>query len=553
MHYAPGLILLMCSFLQSSNALPWRAVHGEIFAFLAVLMWGWGVRCRNAVPVRLNMPVIAFLGMGLLVAIQYATGQIVLRGDAAVLLLYALLCIGALLVAQLHGEDVAWPTALASALLLAALASALVALIQALGVWTESDWILRPPRFRRPGANFGQANHLGTLLVMGAASLIYLDQRFGISRPVILLLSLLLLVGMGISESRTGLLSGLILCFWWFARRQVFIRALRWPWVVIGVLALLTSMWVWPTLITHIQEAGPLPEGGGGTINTTAGVRVEVWQQLWEAVWIKPWLGWGLLGVPTAHNAVLHSYSNSLPFSYAHNVILDMAIGMGLPLTVFALCALGVWGGRRVRSVQTVASWYAVGLLIPFAIHSLLEYPFAYAYLLVPALLAIGMLEQNYALPAGKKISRKVLVGGLIIFGSLLAWVGVEYLEIEEDFRVARFESLNVGQTPVGYERPNIVLLTQLRAMVAATRTTPRPHMSHEEIDLLRTATLRFPWVAVQNCYALSLALNGSPQEAVRQLKVMRAMHGEKAYEGIKAKWTELANTTYPQLKALEI
>ena len=544
----------MCSFLQSFNTLPWRAAHSEAFAFLAVLVWGWGAMRRNAVHVRLSMPVIAFLCMGLLVAIQYATGKIVLGGDAAVLLLYALLCISTLLVAQQHGEDVAWPTALAFALLLAALASALVALIQALGVWTDSDWILRQPRFRRPGANFGQANHLGTLLVMGAASLIYLDQRFGISRPVILLLSLLLLVGMGITESRTALLSGLILCLWWFARRQVFIRALRWPWVVTGVLALLTSMWVWPALITHIQEAGPLSQGGGGvTINTTAGVRVEVWQQLWEAVWIKPWLGWGLLGVPAAHNAVLHSYSNSLPFSYAHNVILDMAIGMGLPLTVFALCSLGVWGGRRVRYVQTVVSWYAVGLLIPFAIHSLLEYPFAYAYLLVPAMLAIGMLEQDYALPAGKMISRKVLAGSLIIFGSLLAWVGVEYVDIEEDFRVARFEALNVGQTPVDYEGPNIVLLTQLRAMVAATRTTPRPLMSHEEIDLLRTATLRFPWVAIQNCYALSLALNSSPQEAVRQLKVMRAMHGENAYEGVKASWTELANTKYPQLKALAL
>jgi hypothetical protein len=44
------------------------------------------------------------------------------------------------------------------------------------------------------------------------------------------------------------------------------------------------------------------------------------------------------------------------------------------------------------------------------------------------------------------------------------------------------------------------------------------------------------------------LALNGNPDEAVRQLKVMRAMHGEKTYQGIKSNWQELASSKYPQL-----
>ena len=132
-------------------------------------------------------------------------------------------------------------------------------------------------------------------------------------------------------------------------------------------------------------------------------------------------------------------------------------------------------------------------------------------------------------------------------------WLGVEYINIEEDFRIARFESVNLGHTPAGYEPPNIVLLTQLNALVAVTRTTPRPNMPHDELDLIRKVTLRFPWVPVQNCYALSLALNGEPTEAIRQLQVLRATHGEKVYEGIKANWTELAHTKYPQLNVLAL
>jgi O-antigen ligase len=552
MHYAPGLLLLMCSFLQSFNTLPWKAAHSEVFALSAVLAWGWSVVRRNtAVQIRLNTPIIALLCLSLLIAIQYATGHIQFGGDAIVLLIYVYLSISALLIAQWHGDDAAWPIALAFVLLVTALMSALIALVQALGVWADLGWILQYPGFRRPGANLGQPNHLGTLLVMGAASLIYLHQRLGISRLMVMLLSFLLLVGTGITESRTGLLSGIVFCLWWFARRQVFLRALHWPWVVASVLALIAIMWGWPPLISHIQEAGPLQRGAA--INTAAGIRLDVWQQLWTAVWMEPWLGWGLRGVSTALNAVQHTYAQSAPFTYAHNIVLDMVIGMGIPLAGLALCAAGVWIWRRVKKAQTIESWYAVGLLIPFGVHSLFEYPFAYAYFLVPAMLAIGMLEQGSELRARTVISRKAISGILISFGALLIWVGVEYIDIEEDFRIARFESLNLGQIPAGYEPPNIVLLTQLKALVATTRTTPKPNMSHEEIDLLRTATLRFSWVPVQNSYALSLALNGYPQEAIRQLKVLRATHGGKVYEGIKANWTELAHTKYPQLKLLAL
>jgi O-antigen ligase len=551
MHYAAGLILLICSFLQSFNTLPWRAAHSEVFAFLAVLVWGWGAVRRNAVQVHLNMPIFALLCMGLLIAIQYATGQIVFGGDAATLLLYVCLCSITLLIAQWHGNDAAWPRILAFTLLLIALASALIALVQALGVWVNSDWILQYPGFRRPGANFGQANHLGTLLVMGAASLIYLDQRLEISRSVRILLSLILLVGMGITESRTGLLSGMVLCLWWWSRRQVFIPPLRWPWVAAGALALIAVMWMWPPLISHIQEAGPSSKEV--RLSTAVGLRAEVWQQLWDAMWIKPWLGWGLRGVSTVLNGVAHNYPQSAPFTYAHNIILDMMIGMGLPLAAFALLATGVWVWRRVKNAQTSESWYAVGLLVPFGMHSLFEYPFAYAYLLVPAMLAIGMLEQDSESPTKIVISRKIVSGILISFGAVLIWASVEYIRIEEDFGVARFEAVNLGRIPAGYEQPNIVLLTQLKAVVATIRTTPKPNMSREEMDLLRAATVRFPWVPVQNSYALSLALNGDPQEATRQLKVLRAMHGEKVYGGIKAKWAELAHTKYPQLKTLAL
>jgi hypothetical protein len=55
---------------------------------------------------------------------------------------------------------------------------------------------------------------------------------------------------------------------------------------------------------------------------------------------------------------------------------------------------------------------------------------------------------------------------------------------------------------------------------------------------------------ATQNRYALSLVLNGDENEGLRQLRVLRAMHGESIYAQIKANWAALADK-YPQLCAV--
>ena len=112
---------------------------------------------------------------------------------------------------------------------------------------------------------------------------------------------------------------------------------------------------------------------------------------------------------------------------------------------------------------------------------------------------------------------------------------------------------MRIGHTPGDYERPRIYLLTQLDALLEAARIVPTPGMTPDRIELARKAAMRFPWTATQNRYALSLALNGNPEEAIRQLKVMRAMHGEKPYQSIKANWKDLAESKYPQLGQLTL
>jgi hypothetical protein len=258
-----------------------------------------------------------------------------------------------------------------------------------------------------------------------------------------------------------------------------------------------------------------------------------------------------LLGVSEAHNAVAHAYELGAPFTYSHNILLDLLLGIGVPLTGLLVLVVGVWLWRRVRSTRSLAPWYCLAAVLPVAVHSLLEFPFAYAYFLAPVMFLLGVLEAvSGAKPVGR-VGAWPAAAGLLLMTAVGVWSVVEYLTIEEDFRVARFEAMRIGQTPAGYERPQVHLLTQLDALLSGARIVPQPGMTGEQLTLAQQVALRYPWPATQNRYALSLALNGQPDEALRQLRVMRALHGQKIYAEIKSNWEALTKDKYPQLGAL--
>jgi hypothetical protein len=293
--------------------------------------------------------------------------------------------------------------------------------------------------------------------------------------------------------------------------------------------------------------------GGALPPNTVAYNRWIIWPQLVQAVTLRPWWGWGIGQVSTAHNAVVDAYPMSESYTYAHNVLLDLALGLGLPLTALFVLVLSLWAWARVRSINHHSTWYCMAIVIPVAAHSLVEFPFAYAYFLAPVMFAIGAIEGLTGQPPAMvmpAISARVFLTAVTV---LLVWSSVEYLAIEEDFRIVRFESLRVGQTPRDYERPSVHVFTQLDALLRGGRLAPRPNMPKEDIELTKTVALRYPWPATQNRYALALALNGNSAEATRQLRVMRAQHGERAYAKIKDAWTTLANEQFPQLRVLQL
>lgn len=561
--FAIGLFL---SWLIPLHFPPWVSWHLEALAFLVVFLLTWaGVfrLIKKGQSRAISFPSLAlpFIALAILAVGQFATGLMTFGGDALVFAFYMALCVMCLALGfassrqalsigpVVHGKGNENPalTFLAFTLVLGALASAVVAFAQVFELWEQSSWISRMPSLRRPGGNLAQPNQLATLLVMGVASLVFLHRSKKLGALTSGLLLFLLCAGISVTESRTGALSLLALLGWWLVkRRSIGDRTPRWVGVGCGIV-FVGMFLAWPQLLNSMLFSDQ------AAVNTTSSLRLDVWSQLVEAVALRPWWGWGINEVAKAHNAVVHSYAVSAPFTYSHNIVLDLALWVGLPLTGALVLVTGVWLWRRVRAANQLLPWYGLAVVLPVAVHSMLEFPFAYAYFLVPVMFVLGALEGMAGGKPALSIGVRPAAALLLVVSSVAAWSVVEYVAIEEDFRVARFEALRLGQTPSNYQRPQVVLLTQLSALLDGARIKPKPGMTEDELDLAKKVALRYPWTATQNRYALSLALNGNPEEATRQLLVMQAMHGEKTYNEIKANWRSLAQEKYPQLRTLAL
>lgn len=549
-----GAGLLLLSWLQPNHYLPWVSWHSEGLAFVSVLfvaVWG-AVRAAtqpNFGKVAIPYAVAPLLAVALLAWIQVAIGRLSFSGDALIYSFYVALSMACLCMGFADAKRKEHLTLLAATLTVGSLLSFILLAAQALDLYEDTIWINRMLQYRRPGGNLGQPNQLATLLLMGIASVVYLVESKKLGKLCAALLSVILILGLAATESRTGAVSMSALVICWFAWRQRLASSLSKPVVVIFVSAYLAALWSWPVALNEYHiNARATP-----TMDVSAGTRWLVWPQLIDAVLMRPWCGWGLGQVSSALNAVAHSYDMGESFTFAHNLLLDIALGVGIPLTILIVVMALIWTWRRIKSINDFSSWYCLVVIVPVAVHSMLEFPFAYSYFLAPVMYALGALDGHFSKGKAVNIDARAVLAAVSASGFLMAWSAFEYLNIEEDFRIVRFEALRLGKTPVAYERPKVALLSQLDALLIGGRVVPSPGMTVDQIELSRKVALRFPWPATQNRYALSLALNGQEVEAVRQLKVMRTLHGEKSYAQIKLYWVNLAEERHPQLQAFSL
>lgn len=551
--YAFGLLLIGASWQVYDHYRPWVTFHSELLACLGLVALLVGVLKRSVGGVTVPLVSGWMVAVAALAWVQYLFGLLLFAGDALLISLYMSCLWGAILVGFFFRkqDELTQGRAILGIMVcvwIAAMLSAALGMVQWLRVQhILGMYILQADLGDRAMGNLGQANQLATLLLMGVVALGYSFEKSLFGKAVLCLGVGFLTIGLILAQSRSGVLSVLVLAGFLLWKRRGYDSRISTAMVLAWALCFFIGSALLPFFsqalllgdVRSVADSGPISE------------RWRMWQQIAYAIAESPWVGYGWNQVPAAHAAGALAFPSSITYTNAHSLVFDMIAWNGLPIGLTLLAAIFYWFWVRVRVLASVTDVLAMACLLPLAVHSMVEFPFVYTYFLIVAGFMVGIIE------GAAKRSNTLRISTRFVWGIWAMWVGVgsyltyEYFLIEEDFRVVRFENLRIGTTPEEYKVPTVWMTSQMAAMLKAARQFVKADMAAEEVENLRKVSTRFAYGVIRYRYTLALALNGNPKEARYQLTVIRAMYGEGYYAACLVDIRRLYQDKFPQLGLL--
>ena len=361
-------------------ALPARSAPREAGSMALLAMFSLLLVAALAAPLWTGLPwSLGFSNAGLIAAAMLAA----LVGGAA----------------QRGGMGVAAFRALCIGLLVSGLASSAVGIVQVFAPqWADGDWIARTGLPGRAVGNLRQPNHLSSLLLWSMIAVVWLAEAGSLRRTASVSMAMLLIFGVVLSGSRTGALGTGVLAVWGLMDRRLSRPSrgllLLAP-VAYAVFWFGASAWA---DYSHEVFGGETRFSGKGDISSS---RYGIWANTLALIRMHPWAGVGFGEFNFAWTLTPFPGRPVAFFDHTHNLPLQFAVELGLPLAALALGLL-VWAmlGALRGAVRAGADAdpalaplrrAAVVMVLMILLHSLLEYPLWYAYFLLPAAFAFGL------------------------------------------------------------------------------------------------------------------------------------------------------------------
>ena len=291
-------------------------------------------------------------------------------------------------------------TAFFAAWVAAGVCSSAIAVVQVFApALADGDWIAQSGLAGRAVGNMRQPNHLATLLLWSAVAVVPLIElgalgRTPARRAAAAGLFALMVLGITLSGSRTGLVGIAVLALWGALDGRVsrFSRGL-----LLAAPLLCAASWglaAWWASLHSVQAIGAATRIGEGDLSSS---RFAIWRDTLGLIRAHPWLGVGFGEFNFAWSLTPFPQRPVAFFDHTHNLPLQLAAELGLPLAlaVLALLALALWQAWRrslaVAGDTGAALRAAFVMVLLMALHSQLEYPLWYAHFLLPTALVWGL------------------------------------------------------------------------------------------------------------------------------------------------------------------
>lgn len=401
---------------------------------LALALWAWFVVfTAPARPGREGWPLWAALaGLAIGVVLAWGPGALPssLGWSALGLLAAAALMVVAGAGVRRRPDATEVFAAFCTGWVVAGVANVAIALVQVF--WPglpDGDWLAASGIPGRAVGNLRQPNHLSSVLLwasIGVAALLTLGRlRWRNALPLLALL----VFGVVLTASRTGLVSVLLLAAWGALDRRL-------PRPARGLL-LAAPLFYALAWLGMAQWAASSSHAFGGTQRLAEGdissSRFGIWANTLALIAREPWVGVGFGEFNLAWTLTPFPQRPTAFFDHTHNLPLQLLVELGVPLggAVLLLLLWALWraahaGWARSSAVtpDNATQRVAVLMVLMIGLHSLLEYPLWYSYFLLPAAWVWGfaMAGVDASQAAGAKATRGAATATP---WAPLAWVGV--------------------------------------------------------------------------------------------------------------------------------
>jgi O-antigen ligase len=298
---------------------------------------------------------------------------------------------------------------------------------------SDGTWIASANIPGRAVGNLRQPNHLSTLLLWSAVAVVPLLEtaalrRHTAAKAALGLLFALMLFGVVLSGSRTGLLGVAGLVLWGLVDRRLS-RTSRGLLLASPLICLVS--WFALGWLSSLLNTGALGASTrlGESQDYSSG-RWSIWRDTLVLIAHNPWFGVGFGEFNLAWTLTPSADRNPQFFDHTHNLPLHLAVELGIPLAllVLGLLAWGLWQAwnrsRRIDGSEGVARRAALVMVLLMALHSQLEYPLWYAYFLLPTAFAWGLCLGGGVDPQRSKSSPWMAVAGvaMMLCAAVTVW-----------------------------------------------------------------------------------------------------------------------------------
>lgn len=397
-----------------------------------------------------------------------------------------------------------------------------------LNQWLMLDgniWQAELPPSGRPFANLAQPNQLCTLLLMGICGILYLFENNKINATVASLATFFLIFGVVLSQSRSAWVFSIFIWLLWLfkIKNKPFnlsaYHIIFWNLIFIG-------LWCFIPILTKKLDLIFLMSF---TDRATTGLyRIPQWLQIIEILKNSPWygFGWGQLNVAQMSNTT-NIIDNPI-LGYSHNLFLDLLIWNGWYLGLAIIFLIVYFFLKIAILVEDKNAILIATLFSPILVHSMLEYPFAYGYFLLPLGFLIGnVYSQSNFICGNFNLNKKIYSIFLILYLLIMVVFSFDYTNVNLEYQKMRYENAKLSKIDIKEKEIDSIFLYHINEYIWFVRSPLRSDLSDQTLERMRKVVYRYPDRPILYRYIQILSLNNKHIEMMRVLRLYNGFYQE--------------------------